>query len=183
MAEHKINAKEFIFLGNGLPLYEPDSLDSMTEPVLAMLVIISVVWRISRLFNILSPQDDPVNYRGVPDGFVPLDKRYEGIRYRTPLSSGVRNSASVRCIDAGAVVGYVIICRLTPTWILQGGSGTDDQALLLQNTRCRPSHAALLIKISRTDKTRDRTSTSSPSTCSDAIILGFASPSLRSIVT
>lgn len=69
-------AEQLLSQGHGLPLWVPDSSRAGRGHSDSQAHIGDVGYIFSgcflRFFNVMRPTDDPLNKRGVPDGFVPL---------------------------------------------------------------------------------------------------------------
>ncbi|EKM59339.1 uncharacterized protein PHACADRAFT_136937 [Phanerochaete carnosa HHB-10118-sp] len=100
-----VYAQELRRHGHGEPLWFPEPVVKFGE------VLIGDVGYLDdggfyRLFNVLRPADDPINVRGVPKGFVPLE--YDEYRFLHTtdnfLASNPIYSQSMSCVSAGTAM-------------------------------------------------------------------------------
>lgn len=99
-----VYASELVRLGFGHPLWYPEP-TKFGEVEIGDVGVIQE-GRFFRLFNAMRDEDDPVNAKGVPDGFVKLVVN-EDLRHRLPncLPKGPICSKSTKRIQAKAELG------------------------------------------------------------------------------
>ena len=111
-----IYAHQLVGRGYGLPLWYPDQ----TQAELGDVGFIDHGCFYS-IFNIFRPQDDPLNSKGVPEGFTPLNIPPHQIRRnKRYLEPGFISSDSLNMIGGeigGGTVGYVHLVGYTVKWL------------------------------------------------------------------
>ncbi len=100
--EVEVYVKELSKLGYGYPLYDPNPARSCAISI-GDVGYVSELGAFHRLFNVFCPEGDPINNRGVPNGFVPMDVRFRRARLSHPVPAGFISSSSV-CKQGGELL-------------------------------------------------------------------------------
>lgn len=105
---HQLYADAMEVVGLGYPLWYPEPDNS--GQVLVGDVGFVEEGRFCRLFNVLHPKDDPVNCRGVPDGFEVLDVNDADFRYTQEnfLQAGPISAKSVQSRTAAPSISVYV---------------------------------------------------------------------------
>ncbi len=101
--EAEAYVKELSKLKYGYPpsLYDPDPADSYDRVRIGDVGYVTDRGRFMRLFNVFFPKGDPINGLGVPNGFIPMDKRYQRSHSSQPIPAGAVCLSHIRKVGGG----------------------------------------------------------------------------------
>ncbi len=98
--EVEVYVQEMSKLKYGYPLYDPDPARSYAICI-GDVGYVTHFGRFLRLFNVFCPEGDPINNRGVPNGFVPLNVELRQPFPSHPIPAGVICLSRVRKVGGG----------------------------------------------------------------------------------